>query len=299
MRNCFRVLLVVLLSSFAVAQNACFSLLNDSDVWLHCGSKEIRVTTTQDVTDFAVEKDGRYLAVERQHMLRRTKNTTFIDCSTSLYDLSSSRAIRETQHLCGQLYATCGTILLETRNKGVHDLVAGTQMTAAGYKRFVCSGNRSVVAGWPGESDKDLLVGQGSSRKLAAVAGDASVNDAGQIAYWTESSNANSVCVATRSNNPVCLNEADAFGRISISESGEVLFNTHTEGSCWYRKGRVVRAQSPGGGDDQCLGIALWRPGSTKVIVRDLVRRPQWLSVSAAAAVRRCSTSKHGCVPPK
>jgi hypothetical protein len=290
--------LLTLLHVSAVAQPSCYAYLRDGDVYATCDGVRLRLTNTADLADFAVSNDGAAIAVEREYVIGRTSDNsgTLGDCRVDLYSLSAISSPSSIEHSCGDLYASCGTILLEDRMKGVFDAVAGKKLQIDGYRRFVCNADRSVVAGWPGYNDQNFSLGTTTIRRVEAVAGGASVSPSGAISYFTDASNTNSVCQMDRTGKPLCLKKADAFGRISVSNSGEVLFTTHTKDGCFYRSGKVTKAQPPATGNDQCPGIALWKPGSGKVIVEELAKHPQWLAEKAADAVKACAATSQGCI---
>lgn len=290
--------LLTLLHESAVAQSSCYAYLRDGDVYATCGGSRLRLTNTADLSDFAISNDGAAIAVEREHIIGRTadKSGALLDCTVELYGLSAISSASSIEHSCGDLYASCGTILLEDRATGVVDVRAGKKLQIDGYRRFVCNADRSVVAGWPGYNDQNFSLGTTTIRRIEAVAGGASVSPSGAISYFTDASNTNSVCQMQRTGKPLCLEKADAFGRISVTNSGEVLFTTHAEGGCSYRGGKVTKAQPPATGDDQCLGIAVWKPGSAKVVVEELAEHPQWLTEEASDAMKACEATPQGCI---
>lgn len=153
----------------------------------------------------------------------------------------------------------------------------------------------SSLDGWPEDSDNNFSLGKTSITQIAPVAGGASISRSGLVGYFTEASNDNSVCELDRADKQICLKGADAFDRISVSDSGEALFTTHVDGGCFYRKHKIARANPPQTGDDQCVGIAIWMPGSGKVVVKELAKHPQWLTPKAAEALRTCAATSQGC----
>jgi hypothetical protein len=290
--------LLTVLHESAVAQTSCYAYLRNGNVYATCGKSQLRLTNTADLADFAISDDGAAIAVKREYVIGRTSDNsgTVGDCRVDLYSLSAISSALSIEHSCGDLYASCGTILLEDRMKGVLDAIAGKKLQIDGYRRFVCNADRSVVGGWPGYNDQNFSVGTTTIRRIEAVAGGASVSPSGTISYFTDGSNTNSVCQMDQTGKPLCLKKADAFGRISVSNSGEVLFTTHTGDGCFYRNGKVTKAQPPATGDDQCLGIAVWKPGSAKVVVEEIAKHPQWLTEKAANAVKACATTSQGCI---
>lgn len=270
------------------AESPCFAYLQDGDVYADCGKDSLRLTTTGDLTDFAITDDGSALAIEREFTIARTRDSVgqVGDCEIQILSLSSNAPPRTINHSCGSLYATCGSILLEQRTNGVEDLIAGKTVRIAGYQRFVCDSKRTVVAGWPGDGNQSFSVGKDSIRQIAEVAGGASVSPSGIVSYFTEASNRNQVCELSRGGGQLCLNDADAFDRISVSDFEEILFTTHTDGGCLYHNYKVTKVTPPGTGNDQCLGIAIWKPSSGKAVVKELAKHPQWLTSQAAEALK-------------
>ena len=284
----------LLVSTAAAAQDVCFAYLRNGDVYFSCGDKDVRLTATGTVSDFAIANDGRFVALQEQHFIPQSNEIDELDCDVRLFAASSGTVLRTVRHACGQLYATCGTLLVEDHGE-VRNLSPGHSAPSfPGYKRFVCSSDQSAVGGWPGDDNQNFATGKTKITPMAPVAGDAAISNSGNAAYWTESSNSNSVCVFDAGSKPVCLENADAFDGVSVSDSSEVLFTTHTHGGCWYRGSRVARDPA-GVGDDQCLGIAKWKPGSEKIIVKDLADRPQWLTAPALAALKKCSNISPAC----
>jgi hypothetical protein len=295
---CYVCYLLTVIYGSAVAQTSCFAYLRGGDVYANCGGPRLRLTNSADFADFAISDDGKTIAVERRVVIGSTsdKSGTVINCTIDLYRISTGSKVWRLENSCGTLYASCGTILLEDRTTGVIDVLAGKNLQIDGYRRFVCNADRSLVAGWPGDNDRDFSLGTTTMRRIEAVVGDASVSPSGAISYFTDTSDTNSVCQMGRTEKALCLREADAFGRISVSDSGEVLFTTHTEGGCLYKRGKVTKAKPPATGDDQCFGVATWKPGSAKVVVEELAEQPQWLTETAADAVKACAATSQGCV---
>lgn len=295
---CHILCLLAVLHGGAVAQSPCFAYLRDGDVYAKCGGSQLRLTYAANFADFAISDDGANIAVKRESVIGKTSDDsgTLGDCRVELYSLSTAASVSSIEHSCGDLYASCGTILLEDHIKGVHDVIAGKKLQIAGYRRFVCSADRSIVVGWPGYNDQNFSLGTTTIGRIEVVAGGASVSPSGAIGYFTDTSNTNSVCQMDRTGKPLCQKGADAFGRISVSDSGEVLFTTHTENGCFYRRGKVIKAQPPESGDDECLGIAMWKRGSSKLVVEELAEYPQWLTDKAADAVKACATKPRGCI---
>jgi hypothetical protein len=282
-------------------QSPCFAYLQDGDVYAKCSGEVIRLTPTRDVSDFAIADDGSVLALERERVIGLTKDGSgaIADCDVRLYRLSSNTTPRTIPHACGGLYASCGTLVIEDRTKGVDDLLTGTKIQIEGFKSFSCSANKTVVAGWRGSCCHDFVVQAPQTSYAEPVAGGASVSAAGTVAYFTEGSNDNSLCVIDGGGKRSCLKHADAFGKLSVSDSGDVLFTTHTEGGCRYRKGSITKVRPPDSGDDQCLGISVWNPSSgSKFLVKELAQRPQWLTPEAWSAINNCAKSG-SCLPLK
>jgi hypothetical protein len=287
--------LILLLIGRANSQSKCFAYLQDGDIFTSCGGTRLQLTKSGNISDFSIGADGTYAAFERQHIVRKSNVTNLMDCEISVYHLGSTEPPRIVTHACGHLESSCGTILLEQRGTGVRDLIARTALYIEGYKRFLCSKDRSVVAGWPGDSNYNLSTGTPDPKKLAQVAGGCSVSSSGRIAYFTDSSDTNSVCEVDRGGKLSCLTNADAFDRIGVNDSGEVLFTTHSDGGCFYHGNKVIKAHPPQVGNDQCLGIGMWTSGSNKSLMVDLARAPQWLTPAAADVVKRCVASSKGC----
>jgi hypothetical protein len=287
----------LLVEARAVAETPCFAYLQDGDIYMACGDQTLRLTNRGDVSDFAVADDGSAVAVKYEYVVGRTKDSAgrLGDCDVLIYSLSSNAPPRTIRHSCSGLYATCGTVLLQGSTEEAEDVLARKQLRISGYRRFVCSRDRSVVAGWPRDGSHDFSVGEMSMRVVAPVAGGASVSPSGIVSYFTEGSNDNSLCELRPADKQICLKNADAFGAISVSDSGETLFTTHTDGGCFYRKHRVVKAHPPATGDDQCLGIAMWKPGADKVLVKELAEHPQWLTHGAVETLKSCAAKGKDC----
>lgn len=272
----------------------CFAYIHDGNVFSACGGSLHKLTRSGDITDFSISMDGGFAAIEREQVTPIDKDTGELKCEISIIDLNSARPLRKV-HDCGELESSCGTILMEGRDR-VQDLLTGGDLRFAGCSRFVCDPSRSVIAGWPGDSNHDFAVGI-APKKVAAIAGRAAVSKSGRIAFWTDSSDTDSVC-EFQSGAPVCLQGAGAFDKISIDDAGAVLFSTYMGGGCFYRGYKIIKAPRNDPGDDQCVGIALWKPNNRniliKVPVKELARKPQWLTPEAVARIDRCS--KVGCL---
>ena len=275
-------------------QSPCFAYLQNGDVYAKCSGDVLRLTRSHDLSDFAIADNGSVLAIKRERVIGLTKDGSgaIMDCDVRLYSLSSNTTPRTIPHACGQLYASCGTVVLDDRTTGTEDLITGTPIHREGLRSFLCSANKTVVAGWREYCCHDFLVRGPSVTQVEPIAGGASVSPAGVVAYFSRGltglSSNNSLCVIERGGNRTCLKDADAFGKLSVSDSGDVLFTTHTEGGCRYHKNSITRAKPPHFGNDQCLGIAIWNPSSGKALVKDLAQRPQWLTPEAWSAIRKC-----------
>jgi len=281
-------------------QSPCFAYLENGDVYASCSGEVVRLTRTRDASDFAIADTGSTLAVKRERVVGRTKdgNGVIVDCNVRLYSLSADTLPRTmVDHGCGELFSSCGTLLRQDRTEEPEDILTRTQIDIEGLKSFLCSANKTVVAGWRERCCHDFLVRGPSVSQAEPIVDGASVSPAGVVAYVSSGlsgpSSENSLCVINNAGNRRCLKDADAFGKLSVSDSGEVLFTTHTEGGCRYRKNSIIRAIPPEFGDDQCLGVAIWIPGSAKQLVKDLVQRPQWLTSEAWFGIRSCVKSKN------
>ncbi len=283
----------------SAAQPVCIGYLKDGDLYSQCGGDSVRVTHTGDISDFAVVEDGSALAVEQEYTVAKTRDNegTRGDCEVRVMAFTPAFKSRSLNHRCGQLRATCGTITLEEGSGRTFDLLRDKPLQISGYQRFRCSADRTVVAGWPDGGSKRFALGS-RTKDVAPFAGDASVSPSGMIAYYTEASNDNSVCVFAEMQPPQCLKNADAFDRISVSDSGQSLFTTHIDGGCVYRRMKITRAKPPATGDDQCVGIATWDSASGKKIVEELAGHPQWLTEKAVQTLELCSHAPTGCVTP-
>jgi hypothetical protein len=97
------------------------------------------------------------------------------------------------------------------------------------------------------------------------------------------------LCLISDGEEPECIEEGFSEGRISISDSKSVLFETTTGRACHYKDPyHFSIGPRPGYTEgDLCPVIAYWRAGEKESnVVEPLGRSPQWVTPQTACALR-------------
>ncbi len=275
--------------------SVCFGFLQNGDVYVKCNGTTQRITQLDSVTDFAVAADGSRIALIRSKGVGRRKGGRTI-----------ASAVLENARLRGGLpshllpatsftglVASCGTIFTFS-GSSARNLDEGARLGFDLYNSFRCSSDRKVVvgtlesecrvlkSGWP--PDHDLVTASLHSRLYYDVSPSGNF-----IASYADAK----LCVREGGKPARCVSDIDAFDRISVSDTGDVLFTTHWDGTCSYKDmWHISKKPLPGyDGADQCIAVGAWRPDySEPKILEALARDPQWITSEVSAALRAWSS---------
>ncbi|HLB87206.1 MAG TPA: hypothetical protein VJK29_06095 [Terriglobales bacterium] len=179
----------------------------------------------------------------------------------------------------------------------MRDLIGETALELKPYGDFRCSSDRKIILGTTVADHGVLMGGLPPDRRIARLKGRGrevkyDVSPGGRyIAYFDYGK----LCVEQFGSASTCVADVEAFDRISVSDSGEVFFTSHTNGTCYYRDTwHVSKKPLPGYSQaDECHAVFSWRLGEkAPVMLEFLGRNPQWLTPEAASAL-------HAWRPPR
>jgi len=204
----------------------------------------------------------------------------------------------------GSLAASCGSALFLYRT--TRDLVNGEDLDLKPYFDFRCSSNRREVVGEveldshgavvsgliPADSHSALVSGLPPNLEKPWVgntgtegfAYDTSPNGK-YLAYYMPKE----LCLVEKQATKSCVPKIDALDQISVSDSGDIFFTTHTGATCNYKKDSFHVSLVPRPGYDSrgpCVGVAVLQKGKRSPdIVEPLGWFPQWLTPRAASTL--------------
>ena len=273
------------------AEKRAFAFLRNGDLWLSYQGKTRALTAEGNYQDFAISDDGSYLALKEAVK----ENPSAARVSVIALGRSDPLLTIEVSLTTG-LVPTCGTIASLENNAALHRRVAITKNLISrqdfdrqGFADFRCDSKRATTIGYRSLDDRSLSVLGHLEKKaslqsvpdLFAVSGD------GHFAgFYAVQVGASQLCAWEIGNAPTCLANVDVFDRVSVSESGELLFATDSGTSCLFLDGEHYSTTPKQGYDtgDQCPGVAHWHKGMAEPeILQLLARHPQWLTSEAAA----------------
>jgi hypothetical protein len=308
-----------------------YAFLLGGDVWIAYEGQKLQMTKLDDVEDFAVSSDGTVLVLERQLTDRQeiarvplpAQNRSWYAFSPEVLQIVSLKGEHHTllRALDGNtaLEASCGTVLAMTGDPTekrpfpsvVRDVKTWEPVVFDAYRDFACSSDRGAVVGVTGGPDRVLMAGNPPNRELLKAGRyqcllyDISPNgryvayspDGTTFAYGPGAKRNGKLCVAQGAGRPTCVDtEVDRF-RLSVSDSGEVLFVRFTEQACHVRdQWHASLEPRPGYTEgDICMALFYWRPGGGDPIEVDFLGLyPQWLSPGAASALLEWSKRSQG-----
>jgi hypothetical protein len=157
---------------------------------------------------------------------------------------------------------------------------------------FRCSADSKTVAGSV-DNDRSILdVGWPPTRELvrgSPVDYDVS-RDGRYLAYWAPFT----LCVEQQGTKLGCLSHVERMGRLSISDSMDVLLVMGLGKTCYFdRAGRASLKELPGTVDaGECSGVVRWKPGEKAPVTLELGGLdPQWITPEAASTLIRWKKS--------
>jgi len=197
--------------------------------------------------------------------------------------------------------STCGGLFwsLNAGQKSLdtQDLIDGQEVPVPFNNSFRCSSDRLFVAGTTTNSPYELYAGAHTATKVASLpkGGQFTFNispDGSRLAYYSGVSH--QLCMVSDFTSTQCASRetSDSSGDIlSVNNAGEVLTATTTPGGCLYKTAtNFVPVRPPATGDDACLGIGYWKPGTSSFqIIEPIGRSPQWISPGTAELLRNWS----------
>ena len=271
--------------------------------------------------DFAVGPDAAVLALVR-HQRKAQGRARMFEVRGKDWYLESHEALqivrlKETGVMPllplqapAELRASCGTILSVTWDPAisvgsrlgfVRDVVRGERVRIEPYKNFRCSSDRRTVAGWIDPEHTVLKIGVSPQQELVDPHGHKLLYDVSPNGRYLAFGGDGKLCVAEGMAASVCVSPQAHSDRLSVSDSGELLFVGVTEGGCYYKdQWHASTRPRPGYTEgDVCVAVAFWRPGEkTDQVLEPLGRDPQWITPEAASALlswrsSRVSSSVH------
>ena len=288
-----------------------YAFLRNGDVWVSSGGIRRQVTRLDDVMDFAISADGRTLVLER--WLKDPREIAQIHPppqGVKWYDhnilqvepLEPGRGV-SLRILEGntKLKSTCGTVLAMTGDPtmtkqfpaAVRDVLTWQPTTGGPYREFACSSDRMTIVGVEEASEQVLRTGNPPQRELLRGGRysnffyDVSPNGR-YVAYSPHEFVAGELCIVKGDASTSCAPVAAESGRISVSDFGEVLFESSLNQGCSYKDALHASPVPRPGYDkgDACYALFYWREsGGNPVQMEFLGGQPHWISPSVASAL--------------
>ena len=264
---------------FAQPKEPCFGFLMKGDITVVCQNKTTQITHRGDVEHFAVSDELGVLA----YISGGAGTATVIDLKTG----SSKRVAK-----VDEVVASCGGILPIPvgGSASVHDVTTGVELTFPPYRRFRCSTDRKKVVGM---TSRDLYEGLPPATKIApgTEVHDLYFNispDGSRVAYYND---VKPLCILTGAGPAKCVEHETMSDPVSVNNDGEVLAASGTGKGCVYKSAyNFTPAKPPDSGDDECLGVGYWKPGTPAIVfLQEIGRNPQWLRADTAALLVKWS----------
>jgi hypothetical protein len=267
--------------------------MRNGDLWIRYKGEAHALTTKGDYTDFAVNSDGSYLALLRTVQLQPSlAHITLLRNSGGDFSSVLTIAVSTTT----SLIATCGTLAsvensnaLQGRVAISKDLLNRKDFSKSDYVDFRCSPNRQVVVGYKDMQDRELRVLGDPEKKttLDYLPNLLDLSANGQFAgFYTSYIGSSHLCLWNLGETARCLLNQNVSDRVSVSDSGDMIFATDSGESCLYKDGEHYSITPKPGYDtgDTCPTVAHWHPGMAEAeTLESLARHPQWLTDAAAS----------------
>jgi hypothetical protein len=295
----------------AASPSLCFAFLRQGNVWIHCAAKTEPITTSGRIYDFAVSREGNYLAMYRslgsappwqgaeqsqQIMLVALKN--HFETSFSSLHLQIPR-----------LRASCNTIVASERRVGIarstYDVVTGKPVHDSSdgltakiiYIDFDCSSDMKEVLGIVNPRDtsfrSELAAGWSAEHYLSDQVASYNLSPSG--GYFAYLNNLGLLCSSQIRGAVIdsrCLRiSGEVGGRLSVSDAGDVLYDSESirPSDCFYRdEQHFSPTRRPGyTSQDVCPAISVWGPDDQHgAIIENLARDPQWINEEQASLLK-------------
>jgi hypothetical protein len=279
----------------------CYAFLQNGDLWTVCDEERHKISFEGKATDFAISSDGLRLIVSRKKV---RNNHGSIEPPPEVLEVSlkdqTSKVVDLAERLAPiDLHSSCGTIITIARDdsqKGrlglVYDVANSQLLNASSYKSLHCSSDRHVMGGWnnPDESTLNVRREAREQKYPAARWQDFDVSPSGKyVAYFRVSDNSGlEVCAGEDSSTSICapeLGQQYMLGRINISNSAEIIYESSNGEGCYFRD-RAHYSHDPLPGyklEDPCPSVFHWHSGDDKPTgLEPLGDHPQWITSEIA-----------------
>lgn len=273
-----------------IPDSGCYGFIRQGAVVLNCSGKT-QATPDLGVQGFAVSPDGSHLALSRSHSVPVNEDTSRQVNESKLVNLRT-KEFTETKFYPDVLAASCGKLIAFRDSKEILDLVDGRAITKTPYTLFRCSKNETVIVGYTATSPagyrgRALLSGYPPARVISEFndyrAFDVSSN--GEYIAFTATGGDDGVvdrlCVVRNNEASECAENLLISGSgLSVSDSGQVLFEQHTGQECvyedhWHFAPNTEKKEED---RDACVGIFRWQVGQREPEeIEPLGREPQWI----------------------
>ncbi len=213
-----------------------------------------------------------------------------------------------------QLYASCGTILRLSQDPSLevlpqlpaaggklgitHDVLTGQRLNYPPYRTFRCSADKTVVVGTSDPDGEVLKGGYPPEREIAHAPPrtngiDYDVSPNGRYLAYRSGTD---LCVERAGSKLGCtLDTIDGPGKVSVSDSGDVLVGTPLDEPCYFdAAGHVSLEALPSYTSRRlCYAVVQWVPGTKGPVVVNLDGGdPQWISPQTAAVLLAWKVSR-------
>jgi hypothetical protein len=272
-----------------------YAFLRNGDLWVKDKEQLHRLTSLGTYLDFAVSSDGSYLA------LIRTLKKGGAKAELIVFEMRESNSPSPVEvSITTRVLETCGIRgTLDQRLSSLNDLLAHKSLTEPEYADFRCSADRRVVVGYKRESYKELTV-RGHPEQTLSLDSSANLLDVspsgGFAAFYTTNTGTSHLCVWEIGETPVCILDQNVSDRISVSDSGDMIFATNSGESCLFKDGEHYSMKPLPGYEtgDTCPDVAHWHKGMNEPeILEHLARHPQWLTGRGASQLLSSGQQLH------
>lgn len=290
----------------------CYAFLNGndhqaSDLYVSCEGKKERITKLGDIWDFAVAADGSPLALRRQRGTEPGYDSYRRPIRIPHFEIEVVSLKPDFQTRWSpvygrvSLYPYCGTILAEARlvhagwgeplkvTYRTYNVLTGQPFSLPPYVDFGCSADGKTVVGYLDAERDTLWAGMPPQREVAHAAQDGVISAFGispngrYVAYGSLAADL-SLCVDKDGESSRCVPAGSSGGKLSVSDSGGVLYDGETGEVC---------------NDWPCEGVYYWQAGTPEPkIVEAVGWYAQWITPDVATALRAWGSHLSGHGPP-
>jgi hypothetical protein len=271
---------------------AAYAFLRDGDIWLRYKGEAHAVTKKGSYKDFAVTDDGSRIALLRPSKKDPSQaDIEVVDLgnsvSQSAVEVSITTAVVAT---CGTLASIENNVALARRVAIAKELISRTEFADREYADFRCNKDRRVVIGYKNLLDRYVRLREGGRPEKQAAVEDVpsylDVSPSGEfVSFYTGKPAPSTLCVWKTREEAKCMLYEGVFNRLSVSDSGELVFATQSGEECLFKDGEHYSTTPKRGYDSAgvCPGVGYWRPGTDSIdILESPGGHPQWLTDAAA-----------------